>query len=228
MPVAGIGEKITWGVVIVLAIGYLAGTWLNRQRSKKLGEWLQGGLGTLGGEPTWKWVGTMSSGAQVTISNTVKPFRQIQITYLLLTRELLPLWGLELLRGKRDTLVIRANTRFKPGHEIEVLPLHGALRRKLDQKSPTPWDWQEGPAGLGLATQGSGNKQLVAKVRTFLDRYGPYVQRLSLRERQPQLILFAHLSGLEATPANSFLHAVRDVVSTSKNTATNANITAKN
>jgi len=101
-------EKLWWVALLLLLGGYLAGTWLNRKRSKALGFWLQSGLGVLGSKIQWKWIGTMSSGAQVTVRDARKPFRQLEITYLLLTRELAPLWGIELLRGKRDLLILRA------------------------------------------------------------------------------------------------------------------------
>jgi hypothetical protein len=215
LPAAGIGEKIMWGLEILLVIGYLAGTWLNRRRSKALGQWLQEGLKALGGTLTWKWVGTMSSGGQATVSDAGKPFRQAEITYLLLTRELLPLWGIELLRGKRDTLVMRADLRGTPVREIEVVPLHGALRRTLDRHAgDQPWEWREESAGLGLATRGSGHEGIIAAARAFLNRYGQHVQRLSLRQRRPHLILFARLTGLEQAPAADFLRAVCDVAAT--------------
>lgn len=213
MPAAGIGEKIMWVVIIVLAGGYLAGTWLNRRRSRALGAWLQAGLETLGGKPIWKWVGTRSSGAQVTVEGARKPFRQLQITYLLLTRELLPLWGVELLRGKHDMLVIRADLRAKPDREFEVVPLQGALRRKLDRESKQSWEWHEGLARLGIGTQGTGDKAVVEQVTGFLEPYARHVQRLSLRQRSPHLILFVRLTGLAAqTPAEDFLRAVQALV----------------
>jgi hypothetical protein len=213
MPEAGIGEKIMWGVVIVLAVGYLTGTWLNRRRSQTIGYWLQSGLRGLGGVTSWKWVGTMSSGAQVTVANANPPFRQLQLTYLLLTRELWPLWGIELLRGKRDLLIVRAALQSEPQQEFEVVPWRGKLRRALDRAAGShPWHWQEMPAGLGMATRSDAQAALGEKVRPFLERYGRFVQRLSLRQRQPHLILFMHLSGLEEMPAREFLEAVRRVV----------------
>jgi hypothetical protein len=206
-PATGL-ERIWWIVLIVLVVGYVLGTWLNRRRSKALGVWLQGGLKVLGGKSTWKWIGTMSSGAQITIGDAGKPFRQIQITYLLLTRELWPLWAVELLRGKRDTLVIRADLRGKPESEYEVVPLRGALRRTLDQHAgEQPWEWREAAAGLGLATRGG----VIPHVPGFLERYGPYIQRLSLRQRQPHLILFARFTGLEKSPAADFLRSVQEI-----------------
>jgi hypothetical protein len=202
-----------WIVLALLVAGYMLGTWLNRRRSKELGLWLAAGVGVLGGQTLWKWVGTMTSGAQVTFAGAHRPFRQGEILYLLLTREFLPLWGIELLRGKRDLLVMRVELSTKPVREFEVVQIQGALRKTLDANpSAIAWSWQEMPAGLGLATHVDPGGQIAAAVRKFLDAYGPFVQRLSLRKGSPQLILFAQLKGLERTPAKEFLAAVRDVV----------------
>ncbi|MBM4458583.1 MAG: hypothetical protein FJ011_12570 [Chloroflexi bacterium] len=198
MILAATPEQVMWGLLIILVAGYLLGTWVNRRRSRQLGAWLQGGLKGLGGKVTWKWIRSMTSGAQALIVDANRPFRQIEIIYVLLTRELLPLWGVELLRGKRDTLIVRASLRSEPAEEIEVVPLHGPLRRTLDKAAgDQPWTWQEGPAGLGIATHGPANKPIVGRVRSFVDRYSSSLERLSLRRRQPNLILFLRLVGVE-------------------------------
>lgn len=213
LPVLGPSARVWWILLIVLVAGYLLGTWLNRRRSKALGLWLQAGLGALGGQTRWKWIGTMTSGAQVTITGADKPLRQGEILYLLLTRELLPLWGVELLRGKRDLLVLRAELRAQPAQEFEVVPLRGSLRAALDRNpGAEPWQWQEMPAGLGLATHGDPDPRAAGALRAFLETYGPAVQRFSLRSRSPHVILFARLNGLERTPSKAFLTGVRDVL----------------
>ena len=215
MTPAGPTERVLWSVVIVLVVGYLAGAWLNRRRNKTIGRWLQTSLGTLGGQPAWKWAGSMNSGAQITISGANRPFRQLKITYLMLTREFVPLLLFELLRGKRDVLAIRAELRNDPADEIEVVPIHGKLRQTLDKHAgDQPWTWEECPEGLGLATHGAGDPRLTARIRRFLGRYGAYVQRFSLRKRQPNLILFVCLDGLEKAPAADFLRALRETVGT--------------
>jgi hypothetical protein len=202
-----------WIVLAVLVAGYMLGTWLNRRRSKELGLWLAEGIGVLGGQTLWKWVGSMTSGAQVTIAGASKPFRQGEILYLLLTREFIPLWGIELLRGKRDLLVMRVELTARPAREFEIVPIQGNLRKTLDRNpGAIPWNWQEMPAGLGLATHVDPGGQTAAAVRKFLDAYGPFLERLSLRKGSPQLILFARLTGLEKRPAKEFLAAVRQVV----------------
>ena len=219
-------EKLWWVALLLLLGGYLAGTWLNRKRSKALGFWLQSGLGVLGSKIQWKWIGTMSSGAQVTVRDARKPFRQLEITYLLLTRELAPLWGIELLRGKRDLLILRGDLRFKPAAEFEVVPAHGKLRDTLDAyAADQPWQWAEMSDGLALATPASATgaaetparSEVTPRIEAFLQRYGAYIRRLSLRERSPNLILFARLTGMERSPAKEFLEAVAKVASADGN-----------
>jgi hypothetical protein len=201
-----------WIVLILLVLSYLAGAWLSRRRSKAIGHWLQAGLGSLGGKPAWRVTRSISTGAEVMLADTARPFRQVQANYYLMTREIAPLWGIELLRGKRDLLAIRADLRATPASEFEVLPLHGPLRKKLDQAAgDAPWQWQEMPAGLGLATQAPADARLARSVKTFLDRYGAHLERLSLRQRQPNLVLFIRLAGLEQAPSADFLRAVRNL-----------------
>jgi hypothetical protein len=209
----GPAQKALWGLLIVLVLAYMGGGWLNRRRSKALGRWVQSGLKTLGGQPSWKWIGSMASGGQVTVTNAARPFRQLQLTYLLLTREFFPLWGVERLRGKRDMLTVRGDLRGDLGQEIEVVPLHGRLRSTLDSNpGEQPWHWEEAPAGLGLATRNVTDPRLISAVKGFLEQYGADVQRLSLRRRQPNLIMFIHLDGLEHTPADGFMRALQRTI----------------
>lgn len=204
--------RILWILLIVLVLSYLAGAWLSRRRSKALGQWLQAGLSTLGGQPAWRVTRSISTGAEVTVAQTAHPFHQVRVSYYLMTREIVPLWGIEMLRGKRDLLAIRADLRAAPVTEFEVLPLNGPLRKKLDRvAADQPWQWQEMPSGLGLATRDPVNPRLARSLKTFLERYGAHMERLSLRQRQPNLVLFVRLAGLEQTPSADYLRAVRNL-----------------
>ena len=75
MPATGV-ERILWIVLIVLVAGYFTGAGLNRQRSKAIGLWLQAGLGKLGGRVAWRWLRSMTSGAEVKVAEARSPFRQ--------------------------------------------------------------------------------------------------------------------------------------------------------
>jgi hypothetical protein len=208
-----LGERAIWVIVILLGLGYVVGLWLNRRRSRYLGQWLSGSLSRLSGKPTWKWVGSMSSGGQATITDAGKPFQKVQFTYLLLTRELWPLWAAEWLRGKRDLLIIQAELRFSPPHELELVPIQGKLRDKLDQFPPAePWQWHKAAHGMGIATHSEGSDWMVRRAERFLEEFGPAVQRLSLRRRQPNLILFILLDGVDKQPSAKLLHAVREFI----------------
>jgi hypothetical protein len=211
IPATG-NERILWFALIVLVLSYLAGAWLNRRRGKAIGLWLQAGLAALGGKPAWKVTRSLSTGAEVTVYDAARPFRQVQASYFLMTREIMPLWGVELLRGKRDLLAIRADLGVQPVAEYELVPLQGKLRTLLDEKAgEQPWQWQEMPAGLGLATRGESSRATVQAIASFAKRHGPYIERLSLRPRQPHLKVFVKLAGLETAPAAEFLRAVKSV-----------------
>ncbi len=212
MPATG-PERLLWLVIIFLVVGYLVGQWLNRQRSKRIGSWLQAGLGALGGRVAWKWLRPMSAGAEITVQETRPPYRGLVIGYYLLTREFAPLWLVEWLRGKRDLLSLRADLRTQPTREFDILPLQGKLRKELDEASvQRAYHWQELANGLGLATQGQPDRALLHRVQQFLDAYGPYVERISLRRRAPHVVSFLRLSGLENTKSDKLWRALGELV----------------
>jgi hypothetical protein len=210
-------QRILWGIIILIVLGYLGGNWLNRRRSRAIGKWLQSALGSLGGQPAWNLIGTMSSGVQLTVNHATRPFRQFTITYHMLTREFLPLWILELLRGKRDLMSLRGDLRGSLNEEIEVVPMRSSLRRTLDQHAAPEdaWHWQAAPARLGLATHEAGDSPLCCALLAFLEQYGRSVERLSLRRRQPNLIMFVKLNGIEKAPAIEFLQALHSALAPS-------------
>jgi hypothetical protein len=213
LSLAGPVEKALWALLALLVGMYLAGTWLNRQRSKQLGEWLQKGIGTLGGRVAWRWLKSVSSGAEATIAETRPPFHQIVISYFLLTREFPPLWGIELLRGKRDLLSVRGELRTVPTREFDVVPLNGKLRKTLDASAEAiPFQWREVPAGLGLATVMPPDKSTVQRVTDFLNTYGPYVERVSVRKRSPNVVAFFRMNGMETRPSAEFIRALGELL----------------
>jgi hypothetical protein len=211
IPASG-NERILWLALIVLVLSYLAGAWLNRRRSKVIGKWLQAGLSVLGGKPAWKLTRSLSTGAEVMVTDASRPFQRVQASFFLLTREIMPLWGIELLRGKRDLLAIRADLRVPPAAEYELVPIQGRLRNLLDSKAgDQPWQWQEMAAGLGLATRGETSRATVQAIGSFAKRHGPLIERLSLRPRQPGLAVFVKLPESGMPSATELLRGLKDV-----------------
>lgn len=207
------GARALWSLLIILLAGLLVGSWLNRRRSKAIGLWLQAGLAQLGGRTSWRWVRGMSSGAQITIEGANRPFGRLEIGYYLLTREFPLLWGVELLRGRRDLLTVRGDLRDPPRWQIEIVPAAGDLRRKLAaQPDADAFWWEEGPSGLAIAGRGEGARAAAGKLRPFVAQYGPYLRRLSVRPRRPHVMLFLNLAGPEAASSADLLRALRKML----------------
>ena len=205
--------RIWWIVLIVLAAGYMAGTWYNRERALKLAKWLQIGLAIWNGRSDWRIGRTLGSGTEVIVTGTDRPFRAVALSFDLLAREFVPLWGIELLRGKRDLLALRGQLRFMPAVEWEIVPLEGKLRRLLDRSAGAkPWRWTELANGLGLATRAVPSAELVSRARAFSQQHGAHVERIALRKVDPHVLAFARLNGLEKAPAAEFLRGVADLV----------------
>ena len=213
IPTGGPVTNVLWVILIILVLGFLGGSWLNRRRSKAIGIWLRSGLKPFGGQATWKWIRGMNSAAQVTIEGATNPFRRLEISYFLMTREFAPLWGYEWLRGKRDLLAARIELRDAPAYEVEIVPSGGKLQETLDANAGSqPFTWTEGAAGLGIGSRGAGAQPAAARLKPFVERYGSYIQRLSLRPRQPNVMLFLNLTGPEKTPAEEFVRTLRRAI----------------
>jgi hypothetical protein len=214
IPTGGPVTNVLWVILIILVLGFLGGSWLNRKRSKAIGIWLRNGLKPVGGQSTWKWIRGMNSAAQVTVEGAAKPFRRMEISYFLMTREFAPLWGYEWLRGKQDLLAARIELRDAPAYEVEIVPREGKLQQTLDANAGSqPFTWTEGASGLGIGSRGGAGAQPAAdRLKPFVERYGPYIQRLSLRPRQPNVMLFLNLAGPETAPAEELMRALRQAV----------------
>lgn len=213
LPPAPMWERVAWALILFTLGAFMLGTWFNRRRGKALGFWIEDGLKSLGGQPAWTFIKSVSSGAVATVRNTNAPFRSLEAAYYLLTREIPPLYGVELLRGKRDLFSIKANLRTPPASEFDVMPLGGKLAQTLDKAAgDEPYIWVELPEGLGLATRDPDPQRLAARVRPYAERYGKAVQRLSVRRRDPNVIVFMHLDGLEDRPSRELFDALKRVI----------------
>jgi len=202
-------QQIIVGLVIVMAVWYVVGTWYNRRRGIRTLTWLREGLRSLGGQLEMAWIGSAASGARAAVRKPEPPFREVNAVFLLESRELLPLWLANRLRGKRDELIIKAQLRSTRRGELEVLPAGSRVERSLRQDSQSPWQWEEGPHGLRIGYRGSQGKALQAAILPFLQDYGLYLHRFSWRRSKPHLLLHTRLAGLTDRPAPDFF---RDLV----------------
>ena len=208
------GQQIVIGLIILMGLWYLVGTWYNRRRGIRTLTWLRDGLQSLGGQLEMSWLGSAASGARAVVNKTQPPFRQLNAIFLLESRELLPLWLANLLRGKRDELIIKADLRTPRRGEIEVIPAGSRVEQSLRLEGDhSSWQWNEGPHGLRIAYRGPQGKELIAAVAPFLEDYGLYLHRLSWRRNSPHLLLHTRLVGLIDRSPTEFFEDLSSVIS---------------
>lgn len=204
-------QQIIIGLVILMAVWYVVGTWYNRRRGIRTLTWLRDGLRSLGGQLEMAWIGSAASGARAVINKAQPPFRQLNGVFLLESRELLPLWLANRLRGKRDELIIKADLRSPRRGELEVVPAGSRLERSLRVENRTQWQWEEGPHNLRIAYRGSQGPMLSAAILPFLQDHGDCLNRFSWRRERPHLLLHTRLTGLTDRPATDFFNDLSTV-----------------
>lgn len=187
-------EVIVVWLGILLALWYLAAAIFNRRRGLAIYRWLHSATDRLGGELSGRWIGSSGSGAELTLRKADAPFRDVQIIYLLASRELLPLFLADLLRGKRDRLIVKANLRDPLPAEVEIAPSRSGPGRKT--RSRQDLTIEDGPDGLVVGRQGSQADKVLSALAPFLEHYGSHLVHFSWSKKAPQLVMILTLDGL--------------------------------
>jgi hypothetical protein len=212
MPVSlSVGQRILLVLALVMLLWYVIGTWYSRRVGIRALNWIREGISGLGGQVQASWIGSAASGAAIAVSQPDPPFRQWEITFLLESRELLPLWLVNLLRGRRDKLIIKAHLRSSRKGELEVVPRGSQLERSLRQEGQPSWQWEDSLHGLCVAYRGDQGEALGAAVVPFLQSYGHSLRRFSWRQAKPHLLLHFRLAGLIDSPAADFFNDLSDI-----------------
>jgi hypothetical protein len=184
-----LGQTIVVYLGIFLILWYAVALIYNRRLGIRTYRWLQPGVATLGKITQAKWLGSSGSGARIGVAQAKHPFRQAEVAFLLETRELLPLWLLNRLRGIRDSLVVRAQLRSVPQGELESCLRALPIWRSADRVQAEP----VGHAGSGAPGRTAGRAraqhgQIAGAAKALLNEVGPGIRRL-LAAHRPHLIL---------------------------------------
>jgi hypothetical protein len=204
-----LGQTIVVYLGIFLILWYAVALIYNRRLGIRTYRWLQPGVATLGKITQAKWLGSSGSGARIGVAQAKHPFRQAEVAFLLETRELLPLWLLNRLRGIRDSLVVRAQLRSVPQGELEILPQgHSRFGDLLTESKQNPWAMldRELPAGLQAAARGRNTDNMLESAKALLNEVGPGIRRLSLARTAPHLILDMKIAQLRSEPSERFFN----------------------
>lgn len=201
------------GQTIVIVLGAFLALWFafasayNRRLGVRTYRWIQAGAKTFGGISEGRWFGSSGSGGRLTVAKAARPFRRVEIAFLLETRELLPLWLLNRLRGRRDYMIVKADLRSAPRGDVEILP--GDSRRFGAMGSTSggeAWSMVESslPAGFAAARRGRETDAWIESVSPLLASDGGSIRRLSVARTSPHVIAEINLPLLMTAPAPEF------------------------
>lgn len=202
------GTIIVITLSVFLLLWYAGGHLYNRRQGQRLFRWLREGLDVLGEDHQWGWLGSPASGARILIHRAYPPFQRMEITLLLENREIPFLWLVDHLQRKRDAIIIRATCRSPGSGEIQVGPLS-----EIHSPQVSSWSRETGPHGLMMAYRGPGTPRQLAKLTPWLIRYGSYLHRFLLQNRDPHLTVWMDVAGLaKSCPAATFFGDLKDVL----------------
>ncbi len=208
-----IGQTVVIVICAILGVWYFLAAIYNRRRGLKTFDWLKTGLESLGKLSETKWIGSSGSGARLVVGSPSVPFKRVEVIYLLESREILPLWIFNHLRGKRDEIILKASLRSGPSQEIEAARENDAEFKKIvaaDGKKS--FDALPAPAGFEIAIRGKKEDNLPSRLSDFLKSYEDAVWRFSLQRKAPHLILRANLPDLTGKDAGKFFTEIGDVL----------------
>jgi hypothetical protein len=204
------GQWIIIGISFVLVAWYFGANIYNRQKGIKTYRWLRRGLATLGKIDQAGWLGSSSSGASLIVNKPAKPFRMIAASFLLETREILPWWLFNCLKGKREQVVIQVNFRKQP--KLTVVANREAYRQQETQfKTERMEQYRQLTTQQGFQIQYSGDQDdpWLAGLNKFLESNGKSVQRITLQPETPQLVVKSGISSLLNESAESFFNDLK-------------------
>jgi hypothetical protein len=201
------------GVAVALVLGWFAlGMLYNLRLGRTQLRWIQGGLPRIGERTTYRWLG--SSVAELVVAQAKRPFRSLTTLIVLSPRDVPPLWIWALVRGRRDTLILRGQLVIAPKVELELAdPASWTGRMGLEQA-----------AGLGWQSEPSGKLQLMVppgqapRSQALLDALAPQLaeiapdcRRFALRRGDPNFELHIPLPDTRQVNADALFEAVRDL-----------------
>jgi len=200
------------GLCILLVLWYGGAHLYNRRRGQRLFRWLEAGLDVLGREREAGWLGSAASGARINVVHAAPPFRRMEITLLVESREIFVVWLLNRLRRQQDWLIMKATLRSPRRGEVEIVSAQGQTARGLRKEQADPWAWQAGPDGLAIAYRGTGAQSQVEGLEPWLKVYAAHLGRFSWRKTDPHVQLQMKVAGLSARPSERFLQDLQGAV----------------
>jgi hypothetical protein len=174
-------------LAVLVFMGWFAlGTQWNVRKGDAVLKWLRQGLPLVGERTTMRWLG--SSVMEMNIAKAKDPFRTVDTLVAFEPRDVIFLWALARLQGRRDLLIIRSQLRAAPTFELEAFEPKGWTAPQRARLQGKDWSKLDGPSGQNLVVYYSGDAR--AQVKPLIDlasRAGVRLVRLSVRRTVPNL-----------------------------------------
>lgn len=192
-----LGQWIVIALCAILFIWYFIGSSINRRRGLATYRWLRRSLEPLGEITDVRWLGSSSSGAQLVVKHAAKPFRRVEVVFVLETREILPYWIVTHLWGKRDEISINASLRKAPFTDVKVWQKQDREYKQFllgDQN--VEYKLIQSDEGFQIAVSSHAEDQELVRIREFMLELGDVVKQISLQPDPPHLMIKAKLKPL--------------------------------
>lgn len=209
-------EGLLWSVLITLTVIFLGwfavGTQQNVRKGSAVMKWVQHGLPLVGERTTMRWLG--SSVLELKIVKAKNPFRSAETLAVFEPRDVIPLWFVERMRGRRDLLIFRAQLQSAPSFEMSAFDPKGWMMSGLEQEARKK-NWV--PVELTgndhlIAFASDAQSVLAAKSLIGLAaRSGGKLVKFSVTRALPNLELQWHLPQPDAVLARDLFLKVREL-----------------
>ena len=205
-----LGQWLVIGLSAFLFVWYFAANSLNRKRSTETFRWLRRALEPVGDISNAEWIGASNMGARVTIKKAAKPFRRVEVHYLLEPREFPPYWLFSRLRGQRDSVVVNYTLRVAPKGRLEI-QRKTALRNPKTDPADGESAWMDlSGEKFQVISNGQQDAKLIEAVEAFLTDRSASIESICLQPEAPHLVFHTRLVPLLRSPAESYFSPVQN------------------
>ena len=198
--------------IALVVVGWFAlGTHSNVRRGDVALKWLGQGLPLVGERTTMRWLG--SSVVELKIAKAKGAYRSAETLVVFEPRDVVFLWALARLQGRRDLLIFRGQLTAAPSCEVEIFDPHGwTTSQKEQQVTQKKWTRADLPDAAALHAYYSGG-QGAALVKPLLEmaQAGGKVVRISIHRDLPNVEVHWLLPDTTAGSAQSLFDGLQQI-----------------
>lgn len=207
----GLGFSLFVLAIIVFLGGFTVGTQWNIRKGDIALKWFRQGLPVIGEKTTMRWHG--SSVLELKMEKPKDPFRSAETLVVFEPRDVPILWAFFHARGRRDTLIFRAQLRSAPSFEIEAFDPRAWMTDRIE-RDVTKKNWTQldsGSSSFHTYISGDAAQSAAKPLIDLARRGGGKLVRLSLHRSVPNLEVHWVLPDARSSPAHDWFMNLRQL-----------------